>query len=119
MIKLTKKSIIITTIIILVVLLIFRAYISSRADNSNLWLADFNARKEDLILKQEQLQNIIINLNTTLQQEVAKQNELLNKLTSIGGKPSGSVSSGSSSSSLPSPAPAPAPTPAPPVTRAS
>jgi len=123
MIKLTKKLVVISTIIILVLLLLSRAYVSDKIGNSNLNLSDYNARKEDLILKQEQLQVLIITLNNTIQQEIIKQTELANKLSSLTGKPSSSPISGGSSSSTPTPnptpAPAPSPTPQPPVTRAS
>jgi len=129
MTKITRKTIMVIAILVVIILIASRIYIESNIVNTNTILSDYNARKEDLIVKQQQLQIQINNLNVSLQQEVAKQKNLTNQITALKGQPNNpstqvnQVSSSAPASSPPpasSPAPSPPPTPTPPpVTRAS
>lgn len=114
----TKILIVLVSVFVIILLLTFSFQIRNKTDNL---ATSYNARKEDLQIKQAQLENAIIALNNTLEEERAIQQNLTNQLALLKNqsitKP---TSSGSSSGSGSSPPPAPAPTPSPPpVTRAS
>ena len=125
MIKITRKSIIVIAILAIIILIVSRIYIDSNITNKNAMLSDYTTKKEDLIIKQQQLQSQIRDLNNTLQAEISRQNNLSNQLTGLTGQPVTNINSGGTTSpSSPSQPSAPAvqtpstPNP-PPVTRAS
>ena len=117
--KISKRSMIIMTLLVIVLLVVSRFYIESKISVLNNSIIDNNARKEDLLIKQKQLESQIIELNNTLQAEITKMNNLSNTLEQLKKDPNNQVitqtitSTGSSSSSSSSgsqqqtPAPAP------------
>jgi predicted PurR-regulated permease PerM len=115
--KMTKEReinilIVLISVFVIISLLVLSFQIKNKTDN--LTNSSYNARKEDLQLKQTALGQAIIDLNNTLQQEKARQQALANEIASMNNQ---SPSASNPSPSAP-PAPAPTPTP-PPVTRAS
>ncbi|MCL4417397.1 MAG: hypothetical protein M1365_11990 [Actinobacteria bacterium] len=93
-------------------------YINDKTNSMDINSADHIARREDLIKTQQQLEQIIVDLNATLQNTKIREAALSAQLNSAKNGSSGSVNQS------PSPTPSPAPTPPPvssptPVTRAS
>jgi uncharacterized coiled-coil protein SlyX len=105
-----KILIVLISLFVILSLLGLSFQIRNKADNL---AASYNARKEDLQLKQAQLENAIAALNNTLQEEKLIQQNLANELALLKNQ---SVSTPNSTTNLPPPAPTPNP---PPVTRAS
>lgn len=106
-----KMLIVLISIFVILSLIALSFQIKNKADNM---INSYNARKDDLQLKQVQLENAILNLNNTLQEEKLIQQNLANELASLKNQ------SVSTPPKTPTPSPSPKPTPSPPpVTRAS
>ena len=114
MIKFSKKSIFFITLAIILVLILSRVYLNNRIANNDSLLADYTKRQQNLLNQQQQLQDMIIDLNNTLQAELTNQNALSEQLTSL----TGAAAKTTSTSSNPPPTTSTRTTPTP-VTRAS
>jgi predicted PurR-regulated permease PerM len=104
-----KILIVLVSVFVIISLLVLSFQIKNKSDNLT---ASYNARKEDLQLKQTGLEKAILDLNNTLQQEKLTQQNLANELAALKNQTPPKPTGGSSNP------PAPTPTP-PPVTRAS
>jgi len=113
MTKDVKILIVLISLLVIISLVTFSFHIQSKTNNLN--NSTYNTRKEDLLLKQTALEQSIIDLNNTLQQEKARQQTLADQISSMNNQ-SPVKSKPTTPSSVP---PAPTPTPTPPVTRAS
>jgi hypothetical protein len=118
------KSLIYTIAIIFIILSLFAGlYVSAEINNIGSKTNDLQARKDDLIAKQLELETLIKGLNNTLQAELSREKNLSIQLSSITGinyNNASIFSQNQQSSQSPSP-PVPQPTqaPTPIVTRAS
>jgi predicted PurR-regulated permease PerM len=116
--KAIKFLIVLICIFVIISLVGLTFHVNNKTDNLT---ASYNARKEDLQVRQAQLENSIVLLNITLNQEKSIQENLANDLAKLKNDTTSKTSTSSKSSSgsgSSAPKPAPAPTPAP-VTRAS
>jgi predicted PurR-regulated permease PerM len=111
-----KILIVLVSLLIIISVVTFSFHIQTQANNLN--NSSYNARKEDLQLKQAELEKAIIDLNSTLQSEKARQQALADQISSLNNQSPVKSKPSSSGSGSSAPTPAPAPTP-PPVTRAS
>jgi len=105
-----KILIILVSVFVIISLLSLSFLIKNKTDNLT---ATYNARKEDLQLKQSGLEKVILDLNNTLQEEKLTQQNLANELASLKNQ---TPSTSPPASNPPAPTPTPSP---PPVTRAS
>jgi predicted PurR-regulated permease PerM len=104
-----KILIVLVSIFVIISLLGLSFQIKNKTDNL---ITSYNARKEDLQLKQTSLESAILTLNNTLQEEKLMQQNLANELALLKNQ--------TPSTNPPTTPPAPKPTPSPPpVTRAS
>lgn len=78
------KIIIGTFTLILVILFVLGAfYIINLSKNTNLDMTTYSARKEELLLEQQKLQNMITELNSTLKAEAEANQKLTQRLALI------------------------------------
>ncbi len=116
MTKISKKSILLVTIFVIGFLILSRIYLANKVSNTDALLVDYTQRQQELLNQQHQLQDMIIDLNKTLQSEISTQKDLSSQLASITGQ--STTSSGSSTTPLPNTPPQTTTTTTP-VTRAS
>jgi predicted PurR-regulated permease PerM len=100
--------IVLVSVFVIISLIGLSFYINKKADNL---IASYTARKEDLQVRGAQLENAIVALNNTLNQEKLTEQQLANELATLKNQTTPTTPK-------PTPSPKPKPTPAP-VTRAS
>jgi len=106
-----KILIALISVLVIIALVFFSVHIQNQANA--LTPSSFTSRKNDLQNQQVALQNAIVDLNNTLQQEKIRQQVLANQIAAMNNQ-----SPPTSTPVVNQPAPTPTPTPTP-VTRAS
>jgi uncharacterized protein YxeA len=108
MTKILNAIIVVIMIALVATFIISAMSLQSRTDSI---LSTYSARREELAARQQQIQDMILSLNSTVQQEMGKQQALTNQITTLGNQINSSIVAAASAPIVTPTAPT-APTPA-------
>ena len=86
MTKIVKRIIIIVAVLMIATFIVSSIYLNSKLDQPDKKPLDYDARKRELMTKQGQLEALVVDLNKTLQDEIATQNNLSKQVEQLTGE---------------------------------